>query len=100
MHRVPVIIRQREIPSGIDLDANLDPLLQRIYLSRKISSKDELDYGLKNLPSPMLMKSMSKAVALVTEALEENWKILIIGDFDADGATSTCVMLNGTTSVS
>ncbi len=95
MHRVPVIIRQREIPSGIDLDANLDPLLQRIYLSRKISSKDELDYGLKNLPSPMLMKSMSKAVALVTEALEENWKILIIGDFDADGATSTCVMLKG-----
>jgi single-stranded-DNA-specific exonuclease len=95
MHKAPVIIRRREIPSDIDLDADLDPLLQRIYLSRKISSKDELDYGLKNLPSPMLMKGMLEAVALVSEALEQDWKILIIGDFDADGATSTSVMLKG-----
>jgi single-stranded-DNA-specific exonuclease len=95
MYKAPVIIRRREIPSDIDLDADLDPLLQRIYLSRKISSKDELDYGLKNLPSPMLMKGMLEAVALVSEALEQDWKILIIGDFDADGATSTSVMLKG-----
>lgn len=95
MHKEPVIIRQREIPAGIDLDTDLDPLLQRIYLSRKISSKDELDYGLKNLPSPMLMKGMLEAVALITEVLEADSKILIIGDFDVDGATSTCVMVKG-----
>jgi single-stranded-DNA-specific exonuclease len=99
MHNTPVTIRQREVPSGIDLDANMEPLLQRIYLARNISSTQELDYGLQHLPAPASMKGMQEAVSLLVEALAANWKILIVGDFDADGATSTALMLKGLTTM-
>ena len=95
MTDAPIIIRQREIPPGDDLDENLTPLLNRIYRAREITSKDELDYGLKYLPSPLAMKGMESAVSLLAEHLIANHKILIIGDFDADGATSTSIMIKG-----
>ncbi len=95
MNKPPVTIRRREIPSGNTLDENLSPLLNRIYLARNISSTAELDYGLKHLPSPFVMKGMQEAVSLLTEALTTDQKIMIVGDFDADGATSTTVMMQG-----
>lgn len=95
MTDAPIIIRQREVPPGDDLDENLTPLLNRIYRARKITSKDELDYGLKYLPSPLAMKGMESAVSLLAEHLIADHKILIIGDFDADGATSTSIMIKG-----
>ena len=95
MTEVPVKIRQREIPQGGYLDENLTPLLNKIYLARNITSKDELDYGLKYLPSPLAMKGMETAVSLLAEHLKADLKILIIGDFDADGATSTALMMKG-----
>ena len=95
MTEVPVKIRQREIPQGGYLDENLTPLLNKIYLARNITSKDELDYGLKYLPSPLAMKGMKTAVSLLAEHLKADLKILIIGDFDADGATSTALMMKG-----
>jgi single-stranded-DNA-specific exonuclease len=95
MTEVPVKIRQREIPQGGYLDENLIPLLNKIYLARNITSKDELDYGLKYLPSPLAMKGMKTAVSLLAEHLKADLKILIIGDFDADGATSTALMMKG-----
>ena len=95
MNKTPVTILRREIPSDIDLDENLAPLLNRIYLARNISSIAELDYGLKRLPSPLLMKGMQDAVSLLAEMLMRDQKMLIVGDFDADGATSTAVMMKG-----
>jgi single-stranded-DNA-specific exonuclease len=95
MKNNPVIIRQRKIPTGTELDENLTPLLNRIYLARNIASTDELEYSLKNLPSPLLLKGIQQAVSLLTDALTSEKKILIIGDFDADGATSTAVMMKG-----
>jgi len=95
MTDAPIIIRQREVPPGDDLDENLTPLLNRIYRAREITSKDELDYGLKYLPSPLAMKGMESAVSLLAEHLIADHKILIIGDFDADGATSTSIMIKG-----
>ncbi|GBE07489.1 MAG TPA: single-stranded-DNA-specific exonuclease RecJ [Gammaproteobacteria bacterium] len=95
MSTPPVTIRRREIPSEIGLDKNLTPLLNRIYLARNITSNSELDYHLKHLPAPLLMKGMEDAVTLVAEALSTDQKILIVGDFDADGATSTTVMMKG-----
>ena len=99
MKSVPVTIQQREIKSGIDLSDDLPDLLNRIYLARNISSKDELDYSLKHLPSPNRMKGMDEAVQLLSDALTADQKILIVGDFDADGATSTAVMIRGLSSM-
>ncbi len=95
MSTPPVTIRRREISSDFELDKDLTPLLNRIYLARNITSNSELDYHLKHLPSPQLMKGMEEAVTLVTEVLATDLKTLIVGDFDADGATSTTVMLKG-----
>ncbi|MCK5359279.1 MAG: DHH family phosphoesterase, partial [Gammaproteobacteria bacterium] len=95
MNKPRVKIRRREVSSDNKLDDNLSPLLNRIYRARKISSMDELNYGLKYLPSPLLMKGMQQAVLLLADHLKDNKKILIIGDFDADGATSTTVMMKG-----
>jgi len=95
MNTVPVIIRRRKIPEGIDLRNTLTPLLNRIYLARNISSYDELDYGLNRLPSPYLMMGIQEATSLLVDKLGNEQKILIVGDFDADGATSTAIMMKG-----
>ena len=92
---IPVKIRQREVPPGDDLDENLTPLLNKIYRARNITSKEELDYGLQYLPPPLAIKDMAGAVSLLAEHLKADLRILIIGDFDADGATSTAVMMKG-----
>jgi single-stranded-DNA-specific exonuclease len=95
MNSVPVTIQQREIPGDTSLDGDYPVLLSRIYLARNISSTNELDYSLKHLPSPSLMKGMEQAVDLLIDALASKRNILIVGDFDADGATSTAVMMKG-----
>ncbi len=72
---------------------NIAPVLARIYAARNISSAAELEYGLEHLPAPVLMKGMTAAVALLRAALQQQKRILVVGDFDADGATSTTVAL-------
>lgn len=71
----------------------LDPVLARIYSSRSVTSVAELEYGLEHLPSPQLMKGMTAAVAVLQAAVQQQQHILVVGDFDADGATSTTIAL-------
>ena len=72
---------------------DIDPVLARIYAGRNVTSATELEYGLEHLPSPALMKGMAAAVAVLQAALQQQKSILVVGDFDADGATSTTVAL-------
>lgn len=72
---------------------DMDPVLARIYAGRNVTSAAELEYGLEHLPSPALMKGMAAAVAVLQAALHQQKRILVVGDFDADGATSTTVAL-------
>ena len=74
------------------LDVN-SPLLQRIYAARGISSLQELQRGLQHLPSYDLLTDIDKACQLLQEAIEKNERILIVADFDADGATSCATLL-------
>ncbi|MGB1296781.1 MAG: single-stranded-DNA-specific exonuclease RecJ [Psychrobium sp.] len=69
------------------------PLLQRIYASRGINSATELEYQLKNLLNPSSLKDTDKAAQLLFHAITTGQKITIVGDFDADGATSTALSL-------
>ena len=73
--------------------------LKQIYLSRGISSKSELDYGLKGLIPPKDLLNVDKASDVIFSAIKENKNILIIGDFDADGATSSALMIKALTSM-
>lgn len=70
----------------------LDPVLTRIFLARGCTDTRELDYRLGHLLPPTL-KGMKEACDLLVEALKEQRKILIVGDFDVDGATSTTLMV-------
>ena len=71
------------------------PLLQRIFSSRGITSDAELDCSLSKLPSPWLLSGMETMVTHLIDAIENDKKILVIADFDADGATSCTVAVKG-----
>ncbi|MDP2881907.1 MAG: single-stranded-DNA-specific exonuclease RecJ [Azonexus sp.] len=69
----------------------LHPLLARLYASRGIKDKSELDYELKSLIPPTALTNASAAAHLLADAIEAEAKMLIIGDYDCDGATATAV---------
>jgi len=71
----------------------LHPVLQRVYVARGINSKDELSLNLKDLLPFHNLKGIDAAVAVLKTALAEQQHILIVGDFDCDGATSTALAI-------
>ncbi len=85
------ISRRQPVAIPEDFPADLPPLLARVYASRGITSSDELNHSLEKLLPFNQLKGIDEAVSLLIEALQQQWKILIVGDFDADGATSTTV---------
>jgi single-stranded-DNA-specific exonuclease len=68
--------------------AGLHPVLARLYAARAVQYADELDLSLERLLSPAALKHMDVAVALLAESVRAGERILIVADFDADGATS------------
>ena len=85
------IIKQRPLLTTEKLSDN--PLLNRIYQARPIKSKAELDLSLKGLLNPSQLANIDQAVELLYQSYLAQSKIVIIGDFDADGATSTALAL-------
>jgi single-stranded-DNA-specific exonuclease len=71
-----------------DLPPDLHPILRRIYSARNVSSAADLDYTLDGLHPPELLIGAAEAAALLEHSLEHRRRILIIGDYDVDGATS------------
>lgn len=78
----------KRITAGSNGDASLS-LLKRVYANRKIVSDAELDYSISNLLPYKKLKGINEAAGLIVEAIQNNEKIIIVGDFDVDGATST-----------
>ncbi|RLA22299.1 MAG: single-stranded-DNA-specific exonuclease RecJ [Gammaproteobacteria bacterium] len=70
-------------------------VLKRIYLARGIKSDTDLQRGLAQLPSPWLLTGMEEMVLYLINAIEQQKKIVIVADFDADGATSCTVAMLG-----
>ncbi|RLA48893.1 MAG: single-stranded-DNA-specific exonuclease RecJ [Gammaproteobacteria bacterium] len=96
MHK---LIRRRpstRTDAGIAAFAGTDihPLLARIYCDRGIDSMAQLDLGLAQLLPPTQLRNADRAATLLADALAGDQKILIIGDFDADGATSTALAVS------
>ncbi|MCK3657482.1 single-stranded-DNA-specific exonuclease RecJ [Pasteurellaceae bacterium Pebbles2] len=81
------IIQRRTIPAGTPVCD--DPLLDRLYRSRHIKNSQQLDRTLQSMLSPHLLHGIESAVQLLAVSREK--KIVIVGDFDADGATSTAL---------
>ena len=73
--------------------ADLHPVLKRIYSHRGISDPQQLDYSLQRLLPLNQLTGLPQAVDILSDVVRSNKKILIVGDFDADGATSTAVCM-------
>lgn len=71
------------------------PILNRIFLARGVRAREELEYSLSNLINPRHLKGIEPALGLLMRAYEAGSRLLIIGDFDADGATSTALAVRG-----
>lgn len=83
------LIKRREIPIGNSVSNH--PLLDRLYRARRIQNTKELDRTLKSMLNPNQLYGIEQAVNLLVEAYQQQQKIVIVGDFDADGATSTAL---------
>ncbi|HZJ92518.1 MAG TPA: single-stranded-DNA-specific exonuclease RecJ [Thiopseudomonas sp.] len=88
-------IEQRPLPDVLPNLGDIPPLLTRIYAARGVQSAAELEKGLARLLPTHLLKGMDQAVQLLAQALDQGQRILIVGDFDADGATASCVGMLG-----
>jgi len=92
---MPLLIKRR-LPSGkLDLPDDIHPVLKRIYAARDIKTADDLNYSLQMLLPFEDLSNIQEAVALLADAIKKNKRILIVADFDADGATSCVVGLQG-----
>ena len=69
----------------------IHPLLARIYAARGIDNARELDYELAALLPPASLKNAAAAAAMLADAIEAEARILIVADYDADGATACAV---------
>ncbi|MBO2553776.1 single-stranded-DNA-specific exonuclease RecJ [Shewanella algae] len=85
------IVRRPRVDDS-HLPANLHPLLKQIYASRGVQAP-ECELVLNRLLRPDTMLGLQQGAELVADAIAANRRILIMGDFDADGATSTSVCL-------
>ncbi|CAH1748432.1 ssDNA-specific exonuclease RecJ [Thauera humireducens] len=72
-------------------DAGLHPLLARLYAARGIARADELDTSLKNLLPPEALTGTQEAAALLADAIEAGARMVIVADYDCDGATACAV---------
>ncbi len=81
-------ILRRAVPDLDGLAAELHPVLARIYAARQVRSPRELDHSLEQLLPPHGLKDIEYAATLVADAVATDKRILIVADFDADGATS------------
>lgn len=82
-------------PPSDQLLGDLPPLLRRVYLQRGICSTQELNRQLAGMLPPGSLKGLPESLALLHSAMLSQKKIMVIGDFDADGATSTALAILG-----
>jgi len=87
---VQKLIRRRQLSAGDPSSLGaIHPVLARVYHGRGINSPGQLDLSLEHLLAPTLLLNADRAAVLLADALARDDRIVVIGDFDADGATST-----------
>lgn len=84
-------ITRRPPPADSQFSNTVHPVLRRVYAARGICDDSGLDRSLKQLIPPSLLKGLPQALELLVQALQQQSRILIVGDFDADGATSSAL---------
>lgn len=84
---------------GIGDKLKIDPVLVRIMRNRDIIEENDyrefMDCSMDKLSSPLQMKDMDKAIAIIRESIDKKEKIRVIGDYDIDGVTSGYILCDG-----
>jgi single-stranded-DNA-specific exonuclease len=73
----------------------LHPVLARLYATRGVCLPDEIETTLARLVPPLALKSCADAAALLADALEQKRRMLVVADYDCDGATACAVAVRG-----
>jgi len=87
----PVVNRPTPQQSAIEGLGDIDPLHARLFAMRGLTTADELNYGLAQLAPVSALENIDAAASLVISKRDE--RIIVVGDFDVDGATSTALVL-------
>ncbi|MBU3725198.1 MAG: single-stranded-DNA-specific exonuclease RecJ [Burkholderiaceae bacterium] len=92
------LIRQRPVdPATVETrtQAGIHPILARVFAGRNVRCVDDVDTGLDGLIAPMQMLHIQEAAQALADAIQTQQKLLIVADYDADGATACAVAVRG-----
>ncbi len=85
-----VTITRTKVPSKL-LKLHENELLNRLLNTRGVASPEEMEFALVNLPKPDTLPAINVAIERLLHARRAQHKVLVVGDYDCDGATSTCL---------
>lgn len=89
--KAQIQLRRRKVDDSAELAEDLPPLLRRLYASRGVRKASELERSVKGMLPWQQLTGIDEAVSRLYHALREGLRIIVVGDFDADGATSTAL---------
>ncbi len=89
--KAQIQLRRRKVDDSAELAEDLPPLLRRLYASRGVRKASELERSVKGMLPWQQLTGIDEAVSHLYQALREGLRIIVVGDFDADGATSTAL---------
>jgi single-stranded-DNA-specific exonuclease len=89
---------EKEIVQLLSSELKISEFLSAFLVNRNISNLEDADIFLKptldKLPNPFLLKDMEKSTSRIIQSIESGEKIIIYGDFDCDGVTSTTILFS------
>ena len=95
MTPAPIRILRRAIPEHGPWPDAVAPALQRVYAARGVRTPEEGELKLARLLPPDALGQVDRAAALLAEVIADDGHIVVVGDFDCDGATGTAVAVRG-----
>lgn len=87
------LIKTREVCNTWVSEANLPTILKTVYARRQLDGPATLDHSIQQLVDYQQLSNIDAAIELVYQVMRDKAHILIVGDFDADGATSTALVM-------
>lgn len=89
-------VERRSVPeTATDWPAEIHPVLRRVYAARGVASLADIEHKLVGLLPPQALGGIERACELLESAIREDARIVVVGDFDCDGATGTAVAVRG-----
>ena len=91
----PRIVRRAVPAETAAWPDSVHPVLRRVYAARGVASPADIEHRLTGLLSPLALGGIDRACELLEAAIREDARMVVVGDFDCDGATGTAVAVRG-----